>query len=339
MKTTRFCCMRYSYFVDIQTDTTKPQIIKFTAGGSMPYGRLRPFFSAYKYWKLGKIGVRFMPASTLPVDPTGLSYEAGESTVDPRDEFNMGLCRRTNGENVDFLTGYNADKNAWYYSTLLDPRWSKFDLQRGFRMYATPRFWGLAQTTQTIAQSFVDIPQVVDESTQPQPVSSSGNVSGIEFSSQSDGGLGFTSTNGPGSSNMKNIIIQNSRPRMTWQPTDMLNNNLYGPNVMPEVECITCVLPQAYKTVHYYRVWISETIYFRTPVVLNPLIAVRSDVGDVPASGWMYQPMNVPLDRYIGPNGNATGIGQTSVTQQYRGNPITAGYVSTAPNVVEKVNR
>lgn len=330
MKSTRFVCQKYSYFVDINTSTENTSIIKFTAGGAMPFGRLRPFFAAFKYWKLGPIGVRFMPASTLPVDPTGLSYSEGASTVDPRDEFNVGLVRRTNGENCDFLAGQTSSRNAWYYSTMLDPRWSKFDLQRGYRIYATPRFWGLAQTKQTISQSIVDIPDAVDSATTPQPVVSGGNVNGMEFSSTGEGQLSFRSSNligGP----IQNVIIQNSRPRMSWQPTDMYNNNLYGPNVLPEVDCITCILPQAYKTVHYYRVWITETVYFRSPVVLNPKIRVKDETV---SGGITTTPMNVPIDRYVGPSGTASEIGSTPISA-YRGNPVTGGYISTSNNLPE----
>ena len=111
----------YEYFVDLKTSPEKLQIVQFTAGGKMPQIRLAPFFSAFKYFKLGRIQMRLVPAATLPVDPTGLSYAAGENTVDPRDQFNPGLIRITNGEDVSTfagnLTGVNAEKA--YYATLL----------------------------------------------------------------------------------------------------------------------------------------------------------------------------------------------------------------------------
>ena len=88
--------------------------------------------------------------STLPVDPTGLSLEAGANTVDPRDQFNPGLIRITNGEdmadNFMDLTGANIDKT--YYSMMLDRRWFKFQLQSGCRRTAKPLFWSVAQLHQ-----------------------------------------------------------------------------------------------------------------------------------------------------------------------------------------------
>ena len=91
---------KFRWFVDLSTTPQKVTVLKITCGGTRCLRRLLPFFSAYKYFKLGKTTVKFVPSSTLPVDPTGLSYEAGENTVDPRDLFNPGLVRITNGEDL-----------------------------------------------------------------------------------------------------------------------------------------------------------------------------------------------------------------------------------------------
>ena len=131
---------KFTWFVDMNTSATALQVVKITAGGNPVKNRLAPFFGAYKYYKLGPVSVRFVPASTLPVDPTGLSLEAGANTVDPRDQFNPGLIRITNGEdmadNFMDLTGANIDKT--YYSMMLDRRWFKFQLQSGCRRTAKP---------------------------------------------------------------------------------------------------------------------------------------------------------------------------------------------------------
>ena len=97
---------KFTWFVDMNTSSTAVQFIKVTAGGDAVKNRLAPFFGAYKYFKLGPVSVKFVPASTLPVDPTGLSLEVGQNTVDPRDQFNPGLIRITNGEDmVDDMPG------------------------------------------------------------------------------------------------------------------------------------------------------------------------------------------------------------------------------------------
>ena len=36
-----------------------------------------------------------------------------------------------------------------------------------------------------------------------------------------------------------------------------------------EVPVLSIILPQAYKTVYFYRVYITETVYFKDPVALN----------------------------------------------------------------------
>ena len=141
---------KFTWFVDMNTSATALQVVKITAGGNPVKNRLAPFFGAYKYFKLGPVSVRFVPASTLPVDPTGLSLEAGANTVDPRDQFNPGLIRITNGEDMadDFmdLSGTNIDKT--YYSMMLDRRWFKFQLQTGCRRTAKPLFWSVGQLHQ-----------------------------------------------------------------------------------------------------------------------------------------------------------------------------------------------
>ena len=92
---------RFQSFVDVSTSAQSMQVIQWSVGGADVINRCRHLFGAYKYFKLGKISVKMVPASTLPVDPQGLSYAADDpQTVDPRDQMNPGLVRITNGEDV-----------------------------------------------------------------------------------------------------------------------------------------------------------------------------------------------------------------------------------------------
>jgi len=85
---------------------------------------------------------------------------------------------------------------------------------------------------------------------------------------------------------------------LDWLPTDSdtawdITPNVpkYGrPAAVPEVPLITFVLPQAYKTKFYYRVYVTETVYFRDPVALN--------VSSVANPGKFV--MNNGVDRFIG---------------------------------------
>ena len=264
---------KFTWFVDMNTSATALQVVKITAGGNPVKNRLAPFFGAYKYYKLGPVSVRFVPASTLPVDPTGLSLEAGANTVDPRDQFNPGLIRITNGEdmadNFMDLTGANIDKT--YYSMMLDRRWFKFQLQSGCRRTAKPLFWSVAQLHQdAFPGATMNVP-------------ATGTTGGSTTATRA-----IHTARGGGSEATYNWIVNDSSPRglfqtgfkerMTWLPTDFFQEIRtstgttaydYGTNNVPEVELMKIVLPRAYKTSYYYRVYITETVYFKDPVVLN----------------------------------------------------------------------
>ncbi|AJE25852.1 Cap [Human smacovirus 1] len=265
---------KFRWFVDLSTTPEKVTVLKITCGGTRCLRRLLPFFSAYKYFKLGKTTVKFVPSSTLPVDPTGLSYEAGENTVDPRDMFNPGLVRITNGEDLadvvlnDISTA--EDQNNIYYAMMLDPRWFKFRLQDGFRRDAVPLYWRVGQLHQdNFPGSVNNYLTVQSDTSQPPAVSHE---------------ISFYTTGASGNRIMNNLIRSGSSPhamfqfghhdRVGWLPTDMFTNNYdnypgtstMSPNTPPEVDLLTVVLPAAYKTRFYYRLYITEEVYFKEPV-------------------------------------------------------------------------
>lgn len=136
-----------TYF-DIATNAESMQIVNFSCGGEALRKRCQHLFLAYKYFKLGKLSIKFVPASTLPVDPLGLSYDDDDpQTVDPRDQLDCGLVRITNGEDIlDDLTNISDDAmRGMYEAMLLDPRWYKFGLQTGFKRTARPLYWQIGQ--------------------------------------------------------------------------------------------------------------------------------------------------------------------------------------------------
>lgn len=107
---TRTIKMKFQSFMDISTSAESMQIITISAGGSEIVRRLAPQFGAYKYYKIGNIACKLVPASTLPVDPTGLSLESGEPGVDPRDQLTPGMMRITNGEDIfEDISGMSAN--------------------------------------------------------------------------------------------------------------------------------------------------------------------------------------------------------------------------------------
>lgn len=256
---------RFQSFVDVSTSASSMQVIQWSVGGQEVLERCRHLFGAYKYFKLGKISVKFVPASTLPVDPQGLSYDADDpQTVDPRDQMNPGLVRITNGEdiftNVSSLA--SANQEAVYNAMMLDPRWSKFMLQSGFRRSAYPMYWQIGQLSQDYwPGSTVNVPVIgAGQANATRPVHER-IVNGAITPS-----LGTS-----GDSSARGLFQTGHRGRLGFLPTDYYQITVnsggtesanYGCNSVPTVSVITCVLPKAYKTIYYYRVFITEEVIF-----------------------------------------------------------------------------
>lgn len=263
---------RFQSFVDVSTSATSMQVIQWSVGGADVLNRCRHLFGAYKYFKLGKISVKMVPASTLPVDPQGLSYAADDpQTVDPRDQMNPGLVRITNGEDVyTDVSKLSADAQVQIYnSMMLDPRWSKFMLQSGFRRIAYPLYWQVGQLSQdrypgaTTNYPWINGP-------------GDGNAQGasqirrVTYRNLSAGGTAWQQSSEGGSS-ARGLFQVGHRGRIGWLPTDYFQEvvreggtkvPLSGVNNIPVVNVITCVLPKAYKTIYYYRVFITEEVLF-----------------------------------------------------------------------------
>lgn len=267
---------KFQSFVDIQTSASSMQVIQWSVGGSDVVDRCRHLFGAYKYFKLGKISVKMVPASTLPVDPQGLSYDADDpQTVDPRDQMNPGLVRITNGEdvftNVSALT--SAQQNDMYNAMMLDPRWSKFMLQSGFRRTAYPLYWQVGQLSQDkYPGSTINVPRIT-----------SGLIGPVSKHFYEPGDINDSvDIRSNDASSSRGLFQVGHRGKLGYLPTDYFQAiptvqsarffDAYGINNVPEVSVITCVLPKAYKTVYYYRVFITEEVYFtglRSSPMLN----------------------------------------------------------------------
>lgn len=267
---------KFQSFVDISTSASSMQVIQWSVGGWDVVKRCRHLFGAYKYFKLGKISVKMVPASTLPVDPQGLSYANDDpQTVDPRDQMNPGLVRITNGEdvftNVSDLS--EVKQRAMYTNMMLDPRWSKFMLQSGFRRSAYPLYWQIGQLSQDVYPgATVNLPSD----------SITANTTGLTamrayMKGNATNGL-VTTVKGPEVGTIdtnygspRGLFQVGHRGKLGYLPTDFYQEMLItsttrpfigGINNVPEVSVITCVLPRAYKTIYYYRVFITEEVYF-----------------------------------------------------------------------------
>lgn len=251
--------------MDISTNDTSMQIITISAGGEEILKRLAPQFGAYKYYKLGNIAVKLVPASTLPVDPSGLSYEAGENQVDPRDQLTPGMMRITNGEDIfEDITGLSDEvQHGIYNNMLLDPRWYKWMLQSGVKRHATPRFWQIGQLHQDKwPGTTINVPQF--ESVEGDLIGT-GQRTRYALHATAD-----QQTYAAGSSPYGFFQVGHTG-RLGWLPTDGLAYTGLGEKPLiaspPEIEVMKIILPKAYATRYYYRMFVTETVYFKEPIV------------------------------------------------------------------------
>lgn len=263
--------MKFQSFVDIATQADNMQIISVNAGGKDVLQRLSPFFAAYKYYKLGGVSIKLIPASTLPVDPTGLSYEAGEQTVDPRDQLTPGMCRITNGEDIlENITGLSGDQQRLLYNNmLLDPRWYKWMLQSGVKRFGKPRYWQIGQLHQDKWPGWHQNVPMFDASTHAVK----GTANEQDFATKSGDSNPVASAGIAAGSSQYGIFQTGHRGVLGWMPTDGLVP-AYGSKQaliasVPEVELFKILMPPMHKTNYYYRMFITETVYFKEPIVMS----------------------------------------------------------------------
>lgn len=316
--------MKFQSFMDISTDVDSMKIITISAGGSEVLRRLAPQFGAYKYYKLGNIAVKLVPASTLPVDPTGLSIDPNTdemATVDPRDQLTPGMMRITNGEDIfENISGLSDDEQHQIYNNmLLDPRWFKWMLQSGVKRHATPRYWQIGQLHQDKWPGYVSNVPMLD---------ANGTIAGTGHVSEYVQLNGESATTNPeiyrGGSSAYGLFQTGHTGRLGWMPTDGLapieRASSAGGNMLkalmaspPEVEVMKIILPKAYKTRYWYRAFITETVYFREPIVnfgitndsgftYRPLDIFHNMMSPAPAYPTIPQANNFPVDSQTGGN-------------------------------------
>lgn len=86
---------------DLQTTVGKGTVLKVhTPTGNNVKRHLFGHFLQYKRYKYVGAKVTVIPASTLPADPLQLSYEAGDTNIDPRDMVNPILWKHYHGETM-----------------------------------------------------------------------------------------------------------------------------------------------------------------------------------------------------------------------------------------------
>lgn len=292
---TRTIRMKFQSFMDIHTTADDMQIISVSAGGKELLERLPGFFSTYKYYKIGNISVKLVPASTLPVDPTGLSLSVDDPGVDPRDQLTPGMMRITNGEDIfEDLTGLTAEQQHQIYNAMmLDPRWFKWMLQSGVKRHAIPRYWQIGQLHQDkwpgASMNFPDYNGTKGEANE----SIDGTACIQIYRNSGTGGSNVRGNVMPGISAPEGFFQTGHRGVLGWLPTDGFEYGQAFLTSPPEIEVMKIILPPAYKTEYYYRMYISQTVYFKDPIVMA--LGISDEFGGRrPLDVFHYAPVSVP---------------------------------------------
>lgn len=154
---TNFATASYQEIVDISTTPQKVGVFGIhTPDTIKPVQMLNGFYRQFRQFKYLGCDVKIQPAATLPADPLGVSYEAGEATTsDPRDLLNPIMVKGCHGETIsdaldiayrdnqnigDALTrtDYDLDptdgQSVIYYSALSDPTFRKYGVLQPFRL-------------------------------------------------------------------------------------------------------------------------------------------------------------------------------------------------------------
>lgn len=292
---------------DIETSTTKVTMLNIGVAGNEIRNRCQPFIQAFKYYRVVGMKVSLIPASTLPADPSQISYETGENSVNPADMMNVGLVRYTNGEafpnykkligEVTAGTAFETDPGMQtYFNMMLDRRWSKFGMQRGMSRFFIPRVYDDGLPIQSVCPDecfsyiksdsgsfmvnnsrfgFVQKPEVADADLLKR--------NDVQYPSLSDVLL-FGSSNA--------WRMQTGRLKtLGWMTTDVahLNNDVSsstragadptpptpsginsGFNTFPFINMGRIILPRALKTKFAFRVVQTIIVQFRGAVNISP---------------------------------------------------------------------
>ncbi|QBP37181.1 capsid protein [Porcine associated smacovirus] len=167
--TTNFANANYQEVIDLHTESDTVSVIGIHSPCTdTPLKMLSGFWDQFRKFKYNGCSISLVPAARLPADPLQVSYEAGETTIDPRDMLNPIMFHGCHGDDMGTILNslystfgnlsgeqYNdvqrnasdsVDQNifrtdtigndyveALYYKALTDTTWKKAHPQAGFR--------------------------------------------------------------------------------------------------------------------------------------------------------------------------------------------------------------
>ena len=323
---------------DIETSTTKVTMLNIGVAGNEIRNRCQPFLSAFKYYRVVGMKVSLLPASTLPADPSQISYESGENSVNPADMMNVGLVRYTNGEafsNYKQLTApvsagapFEGDSGMQtYFNMMLDRRWSKFGLQRGMSRFFRPMIYEDGLPMQSVCPDEA-ISWIHAESSGQFNVANSRLI--LDTPNAGDSYLLAPEPNSSQYPNLDNVSLfgtsdgfrfQTGRlKRLGWRTTDIAHlggdmlassgsskdDIVSGFNTFPFINMGRIILPRALKTKFAFRVVQTIIVQFRGAVNISPQNTAGdrylADMGIYPTGSVNTVPQNVTGGNFWGGN-------------------------------------
>lgn len=193
--TTQYANASYQEIIDLHTESDSVSVIGIhTPISDTPHKMMKGFFEQFKKFKYAGCSVSLVPAARLPADPLQVSYEAGETTIDPRDMLNPLMFHGCHGNDLGMVLNrlYNLNSGNslasdsvnlhqgdviqsdfvesdlvldgqelenLYYKALTDNTWKKAHPQRGFRKSGLhPMIYSLATTQQIMNESLIAAP-------------------------------------------------------------------------------------------------------------------------------------------------------------------------------------
>nr|WCR62155.1 MAG: capsid protein [Smacoviridae sp.] len=302
--TTQFARASYQEIIDLHTESDTVSVIGIhTPQGDTPRKMFGGFFDQFKKFKYLGCSVSLVPAARLPADPLQVSYEAGDTTIDPRDMLNPLMFHGCHGNDMGVILNrfYNTNSVAdqlqtdsmfqyadsftdvtegdhisglqledLYYKALTDNTWKKAHPQRGFKKGGLrPLVYSMATNMQFNGSSIgmggfgVPMDMVDDVSVSDQSITATFPVSQA-------GRRFFTPRlTGLGWLDTRNVLttattVNGSTADLPALFNDAaLNQQDASEADLPLVYMGMILLPPAYKTEQYFRMIINHHFAFK----------------------------------------------------------------------------
>lgn len=268
----------YQEVYDVQTVPDQISVIGIhTPSGSIPGTLLDGFWKMYKKVRYKGCSFQMVPAASLPVDPLQVSYDAGESTMDPREMLNPILFKGVSGEDINdilnqLILGQSVDQLGdsitrmdrntaglldMYYRALTDDAFLKSPIGAPFRKDWLYPLVNDVQVTR-------DYPKQSTAVIGASQFMESGFVAGFSDGID-DGVLLGGSLQIPMLGVNQDMFAYEKRP-LGWLPTREI---LTGSNpdavstTIPKIFMGLVILPPAYKKIQFFRVILTHHFEFK----------------------------------------------------------------------------